>query len=140
MCSAFPIDHVSSTVCNGKPNGLTCDFDKRPPLMPGILNDEDDMKEDETIDGVIPEYANTTDKRYGFSAADMDNFNPIIKKVFSEDTISCCLPIGSELELSDDKNLCCSGFKKTKQVLSLCLTTRTYQYILIDMFLQKQQD
>lgn len=120
MCSAFPKDHAIASACNGFPDNASCDFNQRPPIMPGVLNDEDNMLSDAIYDGVIPEYANTVDDEYGFSVADMDNFDPIIKKVFSEDTISCCLPLGTELAVGDDKNLCCSGFKDETGTVPRC--------------------
>jgi hypothetical protein len=139
MCSAFPVDHALANLCNGNPSAFACNFDNRPPFMPGILKDEDDMTGDAIYDGVIPEYADTTNNKYYFSANDMDNFDPIIKKVFSEDTISCCLPLGTELNVGDDKNLCCSGFKdETGQVPRCALPDYTNLSVYFNRYVSSE--
>lgn len=106
-------DPTSPTACTAFPEGWSNPFGNDPPLlpyiMPGVLNDNVSSND---FERALPEF---TDNNGGilthkFAANDMDNFDPIYKKVFSEDTVSCCLPIGSELEDGEDRNLCCSGF------------------------------
>ncbi len=53
------------------------------------------------------EYTDGTSNLY--SANDAGNFATGIKKVFSEDTFSCCLPTGTVMNQGDDPSLCCTG-------------------------------
>ncbi|MDA8792941.1 hypothetical protein N9N67_06835 [Bacteriovoracaceae bacterium] len=49
-----------------------------------------------------------------YSAANYDNFQieaGKLKKVFSENKFACCLPAGTEVESTDDDDVCCTGFK-----------------------------
>lgn len=45
-----------------------------------------------------------------FSAADKTNFASGMKKIFSDDTFSCCMPTGTVMNDGDDPKLCCTGF------------------------------
>lgn len=45
-----------------------------------------------------------------YSAADETNFTTGTKKIFSEDTFTCCLPTGTAMQPGDDPKLCCTGF------------------------------
>ena len=58
--------------------------------------------------GNTAEYVNGGTEMY--SAGDATNFASGIKKVFSEDTFSCCLPTGTVMNQGDDPQLCCTGF------------------------------
>lgn len=77
----------------------------------------------------IKDFRNTgvTDAEYGgkkyYSAASYENFeigSGKLKKVFSENSFSCCLPTGIEVKSNTPNNACCSGQKSTKGGVSRC--------------------
>jgi hypothetical protein len=71
----------------------------------------------------IPEV--TTAGRSFYSAASYDNFNlgsSGLKRVFSEDEFSCCLPTGVQVDANTTDSMCCSGQRNSQNgVTSCCL-------------------
>lgn len=55
------------------------------------------------------EYLDSSNNVY-LSASYGENFNDNLKKVFSEDEFSTCLPTGTKMQTGDDRDACCSGF------------------------------
>lgn len=55
------------------------------------------------------EYENLSGQEF-YSAVDDTNFAAGMKKVFSEDELTCCRPLGTKMAQGSDPNLCCSGF------------------------------
>lgn len=58
-----------------------------------------------------------------YSAASYDNFDMQssgLKKVFSEDSFSCCVPTGVEVDGSMENSKCCSGQVNTEEGVSRC--------------------
>ena len=47
--------------------------------------------------------------RFYYKASDKDNFSSSLKKIFSEDKVSCCLPPGSIVSENTTEKSCCSG-------------------------------
>ncbi|GAB4410327.1 MAG: hypothetical protein OHK0056_13180 [Bacteriovoracaceae bacterium] len=79
-------------------------------LPPGILTE-----------GNTKEYENPLSGSQYFSAIDDANFNSSnTKKVFSEDELVCCQPLGAKLSLGADPNLCCSGFTVSDGKNDIC--------------------
>lgn len=68
-----------------------------PPNIQKNLTDED------------AEYIDSSLRR-SFSSTDPDNFDEDIKRIFSPDTVSCCLPAGTKMENNSSPTQCCSGF------------------------------
>jgi len=58
-------------------------------------------------DGATAEYSDGSGQYY--SAIDSTNFNSDMKMIFSEDELSCCLPLDTQMDAGADPNLCCSG-------------------------------
>jgi hypothetical protein len=54
-------------------------------------------------------HSNSGSSRTYFSTNDTTNFDDDIKKVFSEDTLSCCLPTGVEYPHDIEDSQCCTG-------------------------------
>lgn len=79
------------------------------PLPNTIKNYNDDSFSDVTI-------ATDGTNQY-YSAASYDNFEiggSKLKKVFSEDEFSCCIPTGVQIDGSTDNSACCSGQVNTE--------------------------
>ncbi|RLA61211.1 MAG: hypothetical protein DRQ88_11870 [Epsilonproteobacteria bacterium] len=72
---------------------------------PNILEEINQFNAEYSLNG-----SNSDLAQLYYSALDMDNFAPDIKKIFSPDTVTCCLPAGSAVELGADPNNCCTGF------------------------------
>lgn len=66
-----------------------------------------------------------------FSAGDKDNLASGLKKVFSEDTFSCCLPTGTEMQPTDDPNQCCSGFIANTDSGKVACALRDYTNVTV---------
>lgn len=45
-----------------------------------------------------------------YSAAAIDNFSPQMRRIFSPDQFSCCLPAGTEVPPGTNRDQCCTGF------------------------------
>lgn len=59
--------------------------------------------------GVQQEYLK--DGEQVFSASDMGNFDTDnIKRIFSADQVTCCLPAGTQMPADSDPNECCTGY------------------------------
>jgi hypothetical protein len=80
----------------------------------------DPLSQSNSGDGILPpdiiaapisdaEFSDASTREL-YSAADISNFESTIKPIFSEDEISCCQPLGTNVGTSADANLCCSGF------------------------------
>lgn len=80
---------------------LYCADDPTPPIIPGFLSAIDLPGEYVDI--------NDNDKIY-LSATNESNFTDDLKKVFSEDEFSTCLPTGTVVEPGADRDACCTGF------------------------------
>ncbi|MBI2520475.1 MAG: hypothetical protein HYV97_08650 [Bdellovibrio sp.] len=71
-----------------------------------------------------------------YSAADMTDFDEQegIRPIFSPDTLSCCKPAGTTMDVGEDSNNCCTGFVNASQrrcVLPFWtdVTTYTNKYV-----------
>lgn len=57
------------------------------------------------------EYIDNSVGKELYSSTDLsNNFSSKLKKIFSEDEVTCCIQAGDNINSSDDNNLCCSGF------------------------------
>lgn len=56
------------------------------------------------------EYLDGTTNRHYYASDEATNFQPTIKKVFSKDKFSCCLPVGAEVPVGSNRDQCCTGF------------------------------
>ena len=54
------------------------------------------------------EYQDTPNRHY-YKASDEENFSSSLKKVFSEDKVTCCVPPGSVVSADTSEDSCCSG-------------------------------
>lgn len=98
-------------------DGLPLEADEVPPLddtVKNVLVDVDDGG------GAVD--AHLGGKEY-YSAASYDNFEigpGKLKKVFSEDSFSCCVPTGIEVDGSMPDSNCCTGQVHTEDDVSRC--------------------
>lgn len=66
--------------------------------------------------GNVPGFIDGTPSGYEYTeqyykATDMTNFDEnSVSPVFSKDSFNCCMPAGTQMEASDDPNLCCTGY------------------------------
>ncbi|PIP93323.1 MAG: hypothetical protein COW00_09605 [Bdellovibrio sp. CG12_big_fil_rev_8_21_14_0_65_39_13] len=89
----------SDIACKVNPNDQSSAPSVGALLPPGLVEEATAVREFE--DGSGFQY---------YSSIDDSNFVDGMKKVFSEDEVSCCKPLGSDMSPGSDPNLCCSGF------------------------------
>lgn len=65
----------------------------------------------DTTNGVYSETGTPTEVKY-FNTLDPSVLLGGAKLIFSPDTFTCCLPLGSQTKSGDDPNICCSGLIK----------------------------
>jgi hypothetical protein len=63
--------------------------------------------------GEFEDVVGTNTERY--SANDLENFDSTLKKVFSEDTVACCIPPGETVANNVTDDMCCTGRKFAAQ-------------------------
>jgi hypothetical protein len=68
-------------------------------LVPGYLN---------PIASLTPEYTQGATNYY--SATDIVDMDSDKKIVFKDDEFTCCQPVGTQMQASDDPSMCCSGY------------------------------
>jgi len=91
-----------------------CEVDPTDQTIAGGINLPPELITDDATEP--REYQDSSGNRY-LSSTDEDNFNMInpgsdnnIRKIFSEDSISCCIPAGTEVGTSADPDECCTGY------------------------------
>ncbi|MBK25563.1 MAG: hypothetical protein CME70_16320 [Halobacteriovorax sp.] len=89
-------EDFTNLFCKVRPDDQTLPGDF---VMPNLIK---------ALAGEDAEYRDSLNDRL-YSAADPDNFETGIKQVFSDDTFSCCLPTGTQMNPGDDPKLCCTG-------------------------------
>jgi hypothetical protein len=56
------------------------------------------------------DFTSTDDRGFYYSARSIEHFDPSMRRIFSEDEFSCCLPAGTEVPQGTSRDRCCTGF------------------------------